>query len=97
MLAIRHFELFNFATWGIIFPVIAWIASVFTFVYSFYFVFKTFAGQQKSEPLPIKPHEAPVGMLVISRHSCYARCRHLLHSELDWKMVGEAGCDGCSA
>ena len=64
MLAIRHFELFNFATWGIIFPVIAWIASVFTFVYSFYFVFKTFAGQQKSEPLPIKPHEAPVGMLV---------------------------------
>ena len=52
MLAIRHFELFNFATWGIIFPVIAWIASVFTFVYSFYFVFKTFAGKRKSEPLP---------------------------------------------
>lgn len=64
MLAIRHFELFNFATWGIIFPVIAWIASVFTFIYSFYFVFKTFAGKQKSEPLPTKPHEAPVGMLV---------------------------------
>ena len=52
MLAIRHFELFNFATWGIIFPVVAWIASVFTFVYSFYFVFKTFIGKRKSEPLP---------------------------------------------
>ena len=64
MLAIRHFELFNFATWGIVFPVVAWIASVFTFVYSFYFVFKTFAGQRKSEPLPKKPHEAPTGMLV---------------------------------
>ena len=64
MLAIRHFELFNFATWGILFPVVAWIASVFTFVYSFYFVFKTFAGQRKSEPLPKKPHEAPTGMLV---------------------------------
>ncbi|WP_318616888.1 Na+/H+ antiporter subunit A [Sporosarcina sp. YIM B06819] len=64
MLAIRHFELFNFGTWGIIFPVVAWIASVFTFVYSFYFVFKTFAGQRKSEPLPQTPHEAPIGMLL---------------------------------
>lgn len=64
MLAIRHFELFNFATWGMIFPVVAWIASVFTFVYSFYFVFKTFAGQRKGESLPKMPHEAPIGMLV---------------------------------
>ena len=64
MLAIQHFELFNFATWGIIFPVVAWIASVFTLVYSFYFVFRTFAGKQKSEPLPNKPHEASVGMLL---------------------------------
>ena len=64
MLAIRHFELYNFATWGIVFPVVAWIASVFTFVYSFYFVFKTFAGQRKSEPLPQTPHEAPIGMLI---------------------------------
>ncbi|WP_322555681.1 Na+/H+ antiporter subunit A [Sporosarcina beigongshangi] len=64
MLALRHFELFNFGTWGIIFPVVAWIASVFTFVYSFYFVFKTFAGQRKNEPLPKMPHEAPIGMLL---------------------------------
>ncbi len=64
MLAIRHFELYNFATWGIIFPVVAWIASVFTFVYSFYFVFKTFAGKRKSEALPKSPHEAPIGMLI---------------------------------
>ncbi|WP_342505833.1 Na+/H+ antiporter subunit A [Sporosarcina sp. FSL K6-2383] len=64
MLALRHFELFNFGTWGIIFPVVAWIASVFTFVYSFYFVFKTFIGKRKSEPLPNAPHEAPIGMLL---------------------------------
>ena len=64
MLAIRHFELYNFETWGIIFPVVAWIASVFTFVYSFYFVFKTFAGKRKTEPLPKMPHEAPIGMLI---------------------------------
>ena len=64
MLAIRHFELFNFSTWGILFPVIAWIASVFTFIYSFYFVVRTFMGKQKSEPLPKTPHEASPGMLV---------------------------------
>ncbi|WP_339254590.1 Na+/H+ antiporter subunit A [Sporosarcina sp. FSL W8-0480] len=64
MLAIRHFELFNFATWGVIFPVIAWIASVFTFIYSFYFVFKTFAGKRTDIPLPLQPHEAPAKMLI---------------------------------
>ncbi|KXH78325.1 Na+/H+ antiporter subunit A [Sporosarcina sp. HYO08] len=64
MLALRDFELFNFATWGILFPIIAWIASVFTFVYSFYFVFKTFAGKRKRQPLPKQPKEAPVGMLL---------------------------------
>ncbi|MFC5591311.1 Na+/H+ antiporter subunit A [Sporosarcina soli] len=64
MLALRHFELFNFATWGMLFPVVAWIASVFTFIYSFYFVFKTFGGKGKKKPLPNTPHEAPFGMLI---------------------------------
>ncbi len=64
MLAIPNFELFNFSTWGILFPIIAWIASVFTFVYSCYFVFKTFAGKRKKEALPKKPKEAPLGMLL---------------------------------
>lgn len=64
MLALRDFDLFNFASWGIIFPVFAWIASVFTFIYSFYFVFKTFAGKRKSKSLPVEPKEAPAGMLI---------------------------------
>ncbi|MBB4827003.1 multicomponent Na+:H+ antiporter subunit A [Sporosarcina luteola] len=64
MLAIRQFELFQFDTWSILFPVIAWIASVFTFVYSFYFVFRTFAGKRKEGQLPQEPHEAPAGMLI---------------------------------
>lgn len=64
MLAIGNFELFNFDTWGILFPIVAWIASVFTFIYSCYFVFRTFAGKRKDEPLPVQPHEAPIGMLV---------------------------------
>jgi len=64
MLAIPQFDLFNFGTWGILIPIIAWIASVFTLVYSFYFVFKTFNGKRKSKALPLEPHEAPIGMLV---------------------------------
>lgn len=64
MLAIGQFNLFNFDTWGFLFPVIAWIASVFTFIYSFYFVFRTFAGKKKAESLPNEPHEAPFGMLL---------------------------------
>ena len=64
MLALRSFDLFNFGTWGILFPVVAWVASVFTFVYSFYFVFKTFMGKRKSEKLSVIPHEAPFGMLI---------------------------------
>lgn len=64
MLAIMEFDLFSMDTWGILFPVIAWIGSVFTFVYSFYFVFHTFAGKHKPEELPKPAHEAPTGMLV---------------------------------
>lgn len=64
MLAVRQFELFSFDTWGILFPIIAWLASVFTFVYSFYFVFHTFGKQGNVQALPQQPKEAPIGMLI---------------------------------
>ncbi|UJF28016.1 Na+/H+ antiporter subunit A [Planococcus sp. 107-1] len=64
MLAITEFDLFSMDVWGLLFPVVAWIASVFTFIYSFYFVFHTFAGKHKPEELPKKAHEAPIGMLI---------------------------------
>ncbi|WP_088006543.1 Na+/H+ antiporter subunit A [Indiicoccus explosivorum] len=64
MLSLTEFDLFSFETWGILFPVIAWIGSVFTFIYSFYFVFHTFAGEHKPELLPKSAHEAPFGMLI---------------------------------
>ena len=64
MLSLQNFNLFGFDTWGILFPVIAWIASIFTFIYSFYFVFRTFSGKYKPDQLPKKPHEAPIGMLI---------------------------------
>lgn len=64
MLSVKEFDLFNFQTFGVLFPILAWIASVFTFIYSLYFVFKTFTGKLQIEKLPKKPHEAPIGMLV---------------------------------
>lgn len=64
MVTLTEFDLFQFDTWGILFPVVAWIGSVFTFIYSFYFVFYTFAGKHKPEQLPKKAHEAPIGMLL---------------------------------
>src|SRR5690606_28706786 len=64
MVALTEFDLFSMDVWGILFPVIAWIGSVFTFIYSFYFVFHTFAGKHKPEQLPKQAHEAPIGMLL---------------------------------
>ncbi|MGD7046272.1 Na+/H+ antiporter subunit A [Jeotgalibacillus proteolyticus] len=64
MLSVLELDLFNLSTWGILFPVIAWIASVFTFVYSIKLVFKTFLGKPQFDQLPKKPHEAPIGMLI---------------------------------
>ncbi|WP_309120538.1 Na+/H+ antiporter subunit A [Paenibacillus sp.] len=55
---------FSMEAWGALFPIVAWTASVFTFVYSAVFVMKTFLGKAKPEQLPSKPHEAPLGLLL---------------------------------
>ncbi len=44
-------------------PVLAVLGSIFTFVYSMYFFFHTFTGKTRGE-LKMKPHEAPIGMLI---------------------------------
>ncbi|WP_313894569.1 Na+/H+ antiporter subunit A [Psychrobacillus sp.] len=64
VLGLQHFDLYAMDSWWILFPIVAWIASVFTFVYSLYFVFHTFRGKHKPEELPKKAHEAPIGMLL---------------------------------
>ncbi|MEC1434960.1 Na+/H+ antiporter subunit A [Bacillus spizizenii] len=64
MLRVTHFDLFNVQTWGILFPVFAWIGSVFTFIYSMKLLFKTFRGSYQPEQLKKQAHEAPIGMLV---------------------------------
>ncbi|MET3576931.1 Na+/H+ antiporter subunit A [Bhargavaea ullalensis] len=64
MLSLRQLDLFAPGSWGTVLLVVAWIASVFTFIYSLYFVFRTFTGKYKPDELPKEPHEAPAGMLV---------------------------------
>jgi multicomponent Na+:H+ antiporter subunit A len=64
MVRILEMDIFNLDTWGILFPVLAWVASVFTFIYSMVLVFKTFTGKFQPEKLEKKPHEAPIGMLI---------------------------------
>lgn len=55
--------IFGLDSIGILFPVIAWVASIFTFVYCMIFVFKTFGGTFRPEKLTRQVHEAPWGML----------------------------------
>lgn len=64
MLNIRNFNMFHLDTWGVLLPIIAWVGSIFTFVYSMILVFKTFTGKYQPDKLSTKPHEAPMGMLI---------------------------------
>lgn len=64
MLNVLKLNIFSMETWGALFPIVAWIASVFTFIYSMILVFKTFTGKVQLEKLEKKPHEAPIGMLI---------------------------------
>src|SRR5690606_8877051 len=51
--------------WSVVWvPVLAWVASLFTFVYSMVLVFQTFGGEYRPTMLDKSPHEAPVGMLI---------------------------------
>ncbi|WP_185971073.1 Na+/H+ antiporter subunit A [Alkalicoccobacillus porphyridii] len=56
--------IFNMETFGLLFPIIAWLASVLTFVYCMILVFRTFTGKYKPEKLEKNAHEAPLGMLI---------------------------------
>ncbi len=55
---------FNMETFSIILPIIAWVASVFTFLYCLIMFSKTFLGTFKPENFKVKVHEAPIGMLI---------------------------------
>lgn len=63
-LRITELNIFSLETFGVLFPIVAWIASIFTFVYSCILVMRTFLGKIKPERLEKPPHEAPFGMLL---------------------------------
>ncbi|MBO0998324.1 Na+/H+ antiporter subunit A [Bacillus sp. SD075] len=64
MVNVLELNIFNMETWGVLFPVVAWAASVFTFIYSMIVVLKPFTGKLQLQLLEKKPHEAPIGMLL---------------------------------
>ncbi|MFC0271008.1 Na+/H+ antiporter subunit A [Metabacillus herbersteinensis] len=64
MLRVLELNFFQLETWGLLFPILAWVGSIFTFLYSMVLVFKTFTGKYQPEKLKKKPHEAPIGMLI---------------------------------
>lgn len=55
---------FGVSAWGVLIPVIAWVASVFTFVYCMILVFRTFFGSPQLKKLDKKPVEPSIGMLI---------------------------------
>ena len=63
-LEITHLNIWNLNTIGVLFPVIAWIASIFTFTYCAIIVMQTFFGKLRLDRIEKMPHEAPIGMLI---------------------------------
>ncbi len=64
VLAIRNVEAFSITDLGLLFPIVAWLASIFTFVYSMILISRTFFGKLQLDKVDKKPHEAPLGMLI---------------------------------
>lgn len=57
-------NIFSLDTVGILFPLVAWIASIFTFIYCMILVFKPFLGKHHPSKLEKKAHDAVYGMVV---------------------------------
>ncbi|AST98135.1 Na+/H+ antiporter subunit A [Shouchella clausii] len=57
-------DFFSLETIGFLLPVIAWVASVFTFLYCAVTFFKTFFGKFEQSHYEKPVHEAPFGMLI---------------------------------
>ncbi len=65
MLNASQYGIFNLDTWGMLLPIIAWVASIFTFLYCAILFFRTFRGKFRIKNLYVsKVKEAPLGMLI---------------------------------
>src|SRR5699024_1534673 len=63
MLSVQQFDIFSLQSISFLFPLIAWTASIFTFVYSMMIVFKTFLGKtERTKSYTVE--EASFGMLI---------------------------------
>jgi len=63
-LNVKQLDIFSLETFGVLFPIIAWIASVFTFVYCMIIVFQTFFGPLQQDKKERRSAEASYGMLI---------------------------------
>ena len=64
VLNVRRMELWSAGSWGGLVPVVAWLASVLTFVYSMVILVRAFGGKYSEERYAQKSHEASAGLLV---------------------------------
>ncbi|MGX0193859.1 Na+/H+ antiporter subunit A [Staphylococcus haemolyticus] len=64
MIEISHANVFSLDTLGIVFPILAIVGSIFTFVYSIKFIMYIFFGKHQPNALPKKAHEASILMLL---------------------------------
>lgn len=64
MVELTHADFFSLQMWGVLFPILAFLGSVFTFVYCMIFIFKTFGGRYQPDKLDGKPHDPAWGMLL---------------------------------
>ena len=63
-LKIMQLDIFSLDSVGLLFPIVAWVASIFTFIYCVIIVIRTFFGKLQPDRLEKPPHEAPIGMLI---------------------------------
>lgn len=61
---LRITEISEIGSLGMLIPIFAWIASIFTFLYCLIMFVRTFFGSFKPEEHEKKAHEAPIGMLI---------------------------------
>lgn len=64
VLHIKELDIFSISNFGILFPIIAWVASVFTFIYSMIIIFKAFLGKPIVPKVERHVHEAPISLLI---------------------------------
>ncbi|MBO1199374.1 Na+/H+ antiporter subunit A [Staphylococcus simiae] len=64
MINVTHANIFSLNGLGILFPIVAIIGSIFTFVYSIKFIMSIFFGHYQPEKLPKQAHEVSLLMLI---------------------------------